>query len=95
MVLLAELRHAPEPNRDRFWGVKGDTLAPPPDPAATDRVLQVKQGGFSEGVTVEGARGRKWNVKFPPEAATEVVASRILWAVGYHQPSLTSERGLS
>ena len=24
--------------------------------------------------------------KFPPEAPTEIAASRILWGIGYHQP---------
>jgi hypothetical protein len=27
-----------------------------------------------------------WSVKLGPEAQTEVVASRVLWAIGYHQP---------
>ena len=92
MVLLAELWHAPEPNREVSWGVGDDRLAP--DRTATWRVLEVNQAGFSEGVTVEGPGGRKWNVTFPPDA-TEVVASRILWAAGYHQPPLTRDRGLS
>src|SRR4029077_5170512 len=29
--------------------------------------------------------GVEWSVKLGPEAQTEVVASRLLWAVGYHQ----------
>jgi hypothetical protein len=28
----------------------------------------------------------EWSVKLGPEAQTEVVVSRILWALGYHQP---------
>ena len=31
--------------------------------------------------------GRMWNVKLGPEAQSEVVASRVLWAIGYHQPA--------
>ncbi len=93
MVLLAELWHALEPNREVSWRVGGDRRGL--DGTATWRVLEVNQGGFSEGVTVEGPAGRKWHVTFPPDAATEVVASRILWAVGYHQPPLTPDRGLS
>ncbi len=31
-------------------------------------------------------RARKWDVKTGIEAQPEVVASRVLWAVGYHQP---------
>ena len=39
------------------------------------------------------AAGREWSAKLYPEARTEVVASRILWAVGYHQPPVyTLER---
>jgi hypothetical protein len=35
---------------------------------------------------VKDATGREWSVKLGPEAETEVVASRLLWAIGYHQP---------
>jgi hypothetical protein len=83
---MAELWHAPEPDRDLFWGVGGQRLAP--DPAATYRVLEYKSAGFSGGMTVEGPHKRTWSAKFPPEAPTEVVASRILWGVGYHQPPI-------
>ncbi len=81
---LAELWHAPEPGRDLYWGVGGKRLAPDPD--ATYKVIEVKKLGFSSGLTVAGAGDREWSVKFPPEAPTEVTASRILWGVGYHQP---------
>jgi hypothetical protein len=84
--LTAELWYAPGPNRDLFWGVGGPLLAP--DPNATYKVLEVKRTGFSRGLTVEGPGKRKWSAKFPPEASTEVVASRILWGVGYHQPPI-------
>jgi hypothetical protein len=81
---IAELWNEPEPNRDLLWGIGGQALAP--NPAATYTVLDVKHGGFSRGLTVHDPDKRKWSAKFPPEAPTEVVASRILWAVGYHQP---------
>jgi hypothetical protein len=83
---LAELWYEPAPGRNLFWGVGGQTLAP--DPGATYVVLEVKKTGFSRGLTVEDPNHRKWSAKFPPEASTEVVASRILWGVGYHQPPL-------
>ena len=83
---LAELWSEPAGTRDLFWGVGGKALAP--DPAATYTVIEVKQGGFSRGYTVAGPGKREWSVKFPPEAPTEVVASRILWGVGYHQPPI-------
>ncbi len=74
-------------NRDLFWGVGGKGLAP--DPAATStRSSRSSSGGFSRGYTVTGPGKREWSVKFPPEAPTEVVASRILWGIGYHQPPI-------
>jgi hypothetical protein len=32
--------------------------------------------------------GGEWSTKFPPEAAAEVVASRLHWGIGYHQPPI-------
>jgi hypothetical protein len=81
---VAELWHEPEPTRDLFWGVGGKSLAPDPD--VTYQVIEIKRSGFSRGLTVVDPQKRQWSTKFPPEAPTEVVASRILWAVGYHQP---------
>jgi hypothetical protein len=81
---IAQLWHAPPPKRDVFWGVGGERLAP--DPAVPYQVVEIKRTGFSPGLTVSDPSGRTWSAKFPPEAPTEVVASRILWAVGYHQP---------
>jgi hypothetical protein len=83
---LAQLWHAAEPGRDLFWGVGGKRLAP--DPAATYKVVDVKKVGFSPGMIVVGPGDRQWSIKFPPEAPTEVVASRILWGVGFHQPPI-------
>ncbi len=80
---MAELWTEPG-KRDLYWGVGGKELAP--DPAATYTVIEIKRGGFSKGYTVKGPGERQWSAKFPPEAPTEVVSSRILWAVGYHQP---------
>ncbi len=83
---LAELWVQPERERDLFWGVGGERLAP--DASLLYKVLEVKRTGFSMGLTVEGPDGRKWSAKMPPEATTEVVASRLLWGVGYHQPPI-------
>jgi len=82
--VMAELWHAPEPGRDLFWGVGGEALAP--DAGAKYKVVEIKKTGFSRGLTVDGPGDRKWSIKFPPEASTEVVASRLLWGVGFHQP---------
>lgn len=83
---MAELWLQPTAARDLFWGVGGKELAP--DPSMTYKVLSVKHGGFSPGLTVNGPDDREWSAKFPPEAATEVVASRIVWGLGYHQPPI-------
>ena len=82
----AELWIEPEANRDLFWGVGGKRLAP--DPAARYSVIEIKRGGYSRGYTVTGPGDREWSVKFPPEASTEVVASRLFWGVGFHQPPI-------
>ena len=42
--------------------------------------------GYSRGYTVTDAQGRVWDVKIGAEAQPEVVASRVLWLIGYHQP---------
>ena len=81
---LAQLWVEPERGRDLFYGVGGPKLAP--DPSAKYTVIEIKRGGFSRGYTVTGPGDREWSVKFPPEAGTEVIASRIFWGVGYHQP---------
>jgi hypothetical protein len=81
---LSELWVAPQPQRDLFWGVGGRRLRP--NPSHTYTVTDVKRTGFSRGYDVTGPDDREWSVKFPPEALTEVVASRIVWAIGYHQP---------
>jgi hypothetical protein len=83
-VQIAELWTQPEPTRNLFWGVGGQRLAP--DPSARYTVIEIKRGGFSRGYTVLDAHKREWSVKFPPEAPTEVAASRLLWGLGYHQP---------
>lgn len=83
---LAELWVEPARNRDLFYGVGGKRLAP--NPAAKYTVIEIKRGGFSAGYTVTDAAGGEWSAKFPPEAATEVVASRLHWGIGYHQPPI-------
>ena len=83
---MAQLWVEPGPDRDLFNGVGGKRLAP--DPSARYTVIEIKRGGFSRGYTVMGPGDREWSAKFPPEAGTEVVASRILWGLGYHQPPI-------
>ena len=70
--------------RDLFAGPGGESLAPS---AATPFVfVREDRGGHSPGFDVRGPDGTLWSVKIGPEAQTEVASSRLLWALGYHQP---------
>jgi hypothetical protein len=80
-------------SRDLFAGQGGKERAPDPDVVYT--FLERKQQGTNPGVTVKDPEGREWHVKQPPtgkkakkgaEGPVEVTLSRILWAIGYHQP---------
>jgi hypothetical protein len=76
--------------RDLYHGPWGAERAPDPDAVYT--FAAKKQHGTNPGVTVTDPAGREWSVKQAPhnnqgsEAPVEVVLSRILSAVGYHQP---------
>ncbi len=70
--------------RDLRWGPGGRALAPA---ASTEFTFQaIDAVGYSAGYDVIDPELREWDVKTGDEAQTEVVASRLLWAVGYHQP---------
>lgn len=84
---LAKLwvRPADISKRDLYWGAGGEKWAP--KPGTTFEVESIKATGTSPGMEVEDpATGRDYAVKLGPEAQTETVVSRLLWAVGYHQP---------
>jgi hypothetical protein len=86
-AVMAELRHDPGPRpRDLFWGVGGETYAPPPD--AVYKLIAREETGFSVRFDVTSPDGQQWSAKIGPEAQTEVVLSRILWGLGYHQPPI-------
>ena len=76
--------------RDLFHGPWGPPRAP--DPADTYTLVKIKHSGVNPGMTVVDSRGRKWSVKQADpdtpvgEGPIEVVLSRVLSAVGYHQP---------
>ena len=71
--------------RDLFSG-PGGTSGEPRDGSSFVFVRE-DAGGYSPGFDVRDSNGIEWSVKLGPEAQTEVVVSRILWALGYHQPS--------
>jgi len=83
--LLAELWIDPGPTpRDLYWGIGGEERAP--DKSAVYKLKSRDEGGFSSSYDVKDAAGLEWSAKIGPEAQTEVVVSRILWGLGYHQP---------
>lgn len=89
---MAELWQSPDAiaSRDLFNGPWGADRAP--DPGAIYAFVERKQQGTNPGITVRDPQGRIWHVKQPPhteqgaEGPIEVVLSRVLSAVGYHQP---------
>jgi len=76
--------------RDLFFGPWGPERAP--DPEGTYTLVERKHTGVNPGMTVRDAHGREWSVKQAPpegqapEGPIEVVLSRVLSAIGYHQP---------
>jgi hypothetical protein len=89
---LSELWQRPDDvaRQDLFNGPWGAKRAP--DPKAVYTFVERKEQGTNPGVTVLDPDGREWHVKQPPhndqgaEGPIEVALSRILSAVGYHQP---------
>jgi hypothetical protein len=71
--------------RDLFAGPGGPTLAPSADTIFD--FVSFKTSGTNPGYTVRDATGRLWSVKLGVEAQSEVTSSRILWALGFHQPA--------
>ena len=55
--------------------------------SAAYEVLEIDHSGFSPGYDVRDVDGIRWSVKLGPEAQSEVTASRVLWAIGFHQPA--------
>ncbi len=87
--------------RDLYYGPWGKQRAPDPDAVYT--YMRPKTGGTNPGVVVRDPRGRVWHVKQAPDTAdargdegpVEVVVSRVLSAVGYHQPPIYYVRAFS
>jgi hypothetical protein len=72
--------------RNLLWGAADPSQAPSKD--VEFKVQKEDETGYSNGFDVVGPDGREWDIKLGKEAQTEVVVSRILWALGYHQPAL-------
>src|SRR5262245_12658552 len=84
---LSQLWNEPQnlERRNLLWGSAQQRQAPSTD--AEYKVVKVDKTGFSDGYDVVGPDGRAWDIKVGEEAQPEVVVSRILWALGYHQPA--------
>ena len=85
-------------DRDLANGPWGTQHAP--DPRAEYTYVRPKTGGFNPGVIVRDPQGREWHVKQPSgrhgdEGPSEVVLSRVLSALGYHQPPVYYLRSFS
>lgn len=72
--------------RDLLNGPGGPELAP--TPGGRFQFVSKDTKGFSWGYDVKDAHGIVWSAKYGPEAHSEVVASRITWAIGFHQPPM-------
>ena len=73
--------------RDLYLGPGGEALKPP-STGGQYQFVAFKTTGTNPGYDVKDASGRMWSVKLGIEAQPEVTASRILWAMGYHQPPI-------
>ena len=81
--VIAELWQDPTETRDLFHGPGGPQHAPK---ERRFTFLAQDTTGWSPGFDVRDGAGLEWSVKLGPEAQSEVVTSRILWAIGFHQP---------
>jgi hypothetical protein len=52
------------------------------------RIKSFDPSGNSVGYNVYDAENHEWKIKIGEEAQPEIVASRLLWAIGFHQPPL-------
>ena len=84
-VSIDELWQAPADldRRDLFLGPGGEQLRPT---NTSFTFVAEDTSGWSPGFDVRDDKGIEWSVKLGPEAQSEIVTSRILWAIGYHQP---------
>jgi hypothetical protein len=84
-ALIGELWQDPSDleQRDLFHGPEGTRLLPRD---ASYAFVAKDTSGWSPGFDVRDGDGVEWSVKLGAEAQSEVVSSRILWAIGFHQP---------
>jgi hypothetical protein len=69
--------------RDLFWGPGGREQAPRAE--GRWEFVSRKSTGYSRGFKARDENGIVWSIKVGDEAQSEVVSSRLMWALGYHQ----------
>jgi hypothetical protein len=69
----------PVERRDLFWGSGAESRQPLPP----FKLVRENLKGTVPKVLVTDARGHSWDVKFGPEAHSEVISNRLVWALGY------------
>lgn len=77
--------------RNLFWGSGGPATAPMT--SVRYRVTAHDHSGYSRGYEVKGSDGREWKIKLGKEVRSEIVSSRLLWAIGFHQAPMHFLRG--
>jgi hypothetical protein len=85
---MAELWRDPRAveSADLFFGPWGRERAPKPE--ALYKTVKLKTHGISPGLTVRDSENTEWSVKQGEEGPVEVTLSRVLSAIGYHQPPI-------
>jgi hypothetical protein len=73
----------PVESRELLWGPGNPAV--PPKPNSILQFVKDDTTGFSRKYVTKDQDGHEWNVKLGPEAQPEVVSSRLVWALGYHQ----------
>jgi hypothetical protein len=83
---IAELWQAPVDleRRNLFYGPGGREMTPRTD--APFQFVEADVKGISPGYDVRDKDGTEWSVKLGNEVQPEIVVSRLLWAIGFHQP---------
>jgi len=83
---LSQLWNEPQ-DLERRNLLRGSATGQAPSTDLEYKVVKRDTTGFSNGYDIVAPDGWAWDIKVGPEAQTEVVVSRILWALGYHQPA--------
>lgn len=71
-------------SRDLFHGIGGREGAPDPSRGFVFIRRNGSADDTNEKIDVRDDLGRKWTVKFGREVRSEIAATRIVWAAGYH-----------